>query len=350
MLRIGVVGAGFMGRAHCQAYQQIPEVEEIHLLTLRHTVPQAKSLAAEYSKIVAIETSLDALFEAGIHALDICTPTPSHASLLRAAIAQQTPVLCEKPIDLDFRRARALVAEADSAGVPLMVAQVIRFWPEYIYLRDTIRSGRLGALMHLAMERYSPMPGWSDGDWFRNLEASGGALFDLHVHDIDFARDVLGLPRAISCCGRTRDHKAYTDVFTTLVFDAPYTVTAFASYEMPRSVPFRMKYRALFESGMLEYDIQQKPTLVEYDENVRSAIDLSSEVNGYRAECSYFARCVARREAPDEASGSSAAETIRLLHLVHDSAARQGSWIGVEPYATSLCDRESAAKSDRSQQ
>lgn len=97
---------------------------------------------------------------------------------------RRVPVMCEKPLALDAETARRLVADAADADVPFMVMQVVRFWPEYRALARLIRSGQLGRIKNVYMSRLSSHPDWTV--WHRDPEKSGGGLYDLHIHELDF--------------------------------------------------------------------------------------------------------------------------------------------------------------------
>jgi len=79
-----------------------------------------------------------------------------------------------------------------------MVAQVIRFWPEYVKLKEIFDSGSLGKMVSISCARLSPTPTWAWNNWLLDSERSGGALLDLHIHDTDFLLYLLGKPQKAS--------------------------------------------------------------------------------------------------------------------------------------------------------
>ena len=324
-VKIGIIGSGFMARTHAMAHESCDTVDEIRLLALKVDWEQAEKLAADCAKISDIHDAPDVFLDSGIDAVDICTPTPTHADYVRRAAEAGKPVMCEKPLSLTSDLCMDLVREVGETGLPFMVAQVIRFWPEYVYLKDTVESGKLGNLRSISMVRYSPLPRW--GDWFANLKISGGALFDLHIHDIDFLRFLLGDPTRVSGIGRKEEGLAYLDVFTAAQFENGVYANVYGSYDHPASVPFRMGYRALFEQGTVDYDIWREDTLRIYEDDKEEAVDLSREPDGYAAECSYFDGCVEGGKMPDLSSAESAAGTISLLEKISVSADQNGKWM-----------------------
>ena len=326
MACVGIIGTGFMGRTHCKAYDKISEVNKIRLLTVPQTLDDAKKLMQEHSKIISVETDTEKFFASDIDVVDICTPTATHIDLVQRAIAAGKPILCEKPLTLDSKTAQELVDKADKAKVPFMAAHVIRFWPEYIYCMRKIQDGSLGKLRNISMVRCSALPAWGVNSWFANLKVSGGTLFDLHVHDVDYLQFVLGRPKRVSSVGFKRDNAAYTDITTTLDFGDVYA-NVYASYELPRKAPFRMAYRALFENGQLDYELSRTPQLICYENDKEQTIDLSGQPDGYESECSYFIKCFDNNKMPELSSAVSAVATIKLLECIGNSADQNGKWM-----------------------
>ena len=327
MICVGLIGSGFMGRAHSAAYEKCELVDKVKILTIQASLEQAEELMGEYKKVVSVETDAKIFLASGVDVIDICTPTPSHAELIRQAINLNKPTLCEKPLTLESCLGEELVEEARQAGVIFMVAQAMRFWPEYKYLADIIKTRTLGQLRNISMFRYSPKPGWGVGQWFKDLKVSGGALFDLHIHDIDYLQSAMGIPKRLSAVGYKSQDIAYTDIASVLDFSDGFYASVYASYDMPASVPFHMGYRALFENGLLDYDTWRDDPLKCYQGNEETIIDLSTEPNGYEQECEYFIRCAANAKTPELSTAESSLKTIKILEHIVDSAEQQGKWM-----------------------
>ena len=91
-----------------------------------------------------------------------------------------------------------------------MVAQVLRFWPEFAAIKDLLESGEYGSLRGAHFKRVISRPDWSGDDWFADPSKTGGAIVDLHIHDTDFVHYLFGKPSAVwlrpaagswDCCG-----------------------------------------------------------------------------------------------------------------------------------------------------
>jgi predicted dehydrogenase len=149
---------------------------------------RAAALAEELAADVA--DSLDELLSA-VDVVDICSPTDTHLACIRAAAERNIPIVCEKPLGRTRDDAREAVAICEAADVPLLVAHVVRFFPEYSAARQRVLDGDLGdvAVMRLDRSTYFPM---GDGSWFSDDVRSGGVVLDLMIHDVDYARWVAG--------------------------------------------------------------------------------------------------------------------------------------------------------------
>jgi myo-inositol 2-dehydrogenase/D-chiro-inositol 1-dehydrogenase len=181
--RLGLIGAGRMGRTHLRglagservAVTAIAEVSE----ATRRTVPDVG--APVYPGIAEM---LDA------EALDgvlIVVPTDRHLQVITEVAARGLPILCEKPCGLTVAQTQAAVAETQAAGVPFQVAYWRRYVPSLRALRDQIASGELGTVHLVACYQWDDRP---PSDEFR--AHSGGILIDMGVHEFDEMRWLTG--------------------------------------------------------------------------------------------------------------------------------------------------------------
>jgi len=134
----------------------------------------------------SIPTQAQALADPAIEAVLIASSTDTHADLVEAAAHAGKAVFCEKPLDLDRRRAEACVAVTRECGVPLMVGFNRRFDPNFMLLERQIRGGRIGRLELLTITSYDPAP-----PPIEYVRRSGGLFRDMTIHDFDTARWLL---------------------------------------------------------------------------------------------------------------------------------------------------------------
>jgi len=185
-VRVGLVGAGFMGDAHAAAWRSLG----VAALTVHDSVPgAADGLAARYEAKVA--ASLDELF-AACDVVDVCVPTHLHPEVVRAAAAAKRPVICEKPLARTVADAEEMIAACRAADVPLFVAHVVRYINEYVAAKAAVDEGRVGRLAIVRLRRESSRPNKPADHWFFDPAKSGGVMMDLLVHDYDYARYLAG--------------------------------------------------------------------------------------------------------------------------------------------------------------
>ena len=191
-LRVGIVGAGFIGQTHLAAWaaEGLPAV--VHDVD----AGRATELAGRYGARAA--GSLEELVDA-VDVVDVCTPTHLHAGVAIAAARAGRHVICEKPMARTLADAEAMLAAADAAGVRLFVAHVVRFFPEYVAARAAILEGEIGEPAVLRLTRASFRPRQPAGHWFFDHSRSGGIVLDLMIHDLDYARWIAGEVVAVHC-------------------------------------------------------------------------------------------------------------------------------------------------------
>lgn len=151
MLKVGVVGCGFMGKMHSSVYAMLPNAEFVGVYDVSEE--RGKPVAEKHG--VAFFSDFEA-FAASVDAIDICLPTYLHAEYTVKAAELKKHVLCEKPMALTTADAEKMVAACKENGVRLMIAHCIRFWPEYALLKKLTVEGQLGALVSLNLTRYAP--------------------------------------------------------------------------------------------------------------------------------------------------------------------------------------------------
>lgn len=205
MLRIGIVGAGNMGRTHAAGWARTPA----HIAGVFSLDDQGPALAHKYG--AHMHESYDALL-ADVDVVDICTPTYLHHAMVLQAAAAGKKVICEKPIGLTYVQGREMIAACRDAGVPLLIAHVVRFFPEYWVARQVVARGEIGDVAVVRLTRASFQPRLAADNWFLDPSKSGGMMMDLMIHDFDYARWVAGEVASVYARSvRSRDPHAPED-------------------------------------------------------------------------------------------------------------------------------------------
>lgn len=197
-VRIGIIGAGAVSD-----YHHVPAIRIDPRAVLAGVCDANRELAEKRRfdwGIDNVTTDYEALCaDPHVDAVIIATPNFTHQPITLAAARHGKHVMCEKPLGLDAGEVRAMYRACREAGVVHMTAFTYRFAPSMRYLRHLATSGALGELRHFRSQRFLDWPETSWGWRQYQAQAGAGDLFDMTIHRIDFAIDLLG-PLA-SVCG-----------------------------------------------------------------------------------------------------------------------------------------------------
>ncbi len=279
MVKVGIIGAGFMGSMHATVYSQLPDVKIAGIADIRGD--KAKSLATKFKTIAYFDPE-QLIKKEDITLIDICLPTFLHKEYVIKAAEAKKDVICEKPIALTVEDADEMIKVCEKNKVRFAVAQVIRFWPEYKYLKDIYDNGKYGKLLTISMRRVSPLPTWGWQDWLLSQEKSGGALIDLHIHDTDFLLYLTkNKPQKIySKIGKKNGLDAH--VFTIFTFRDGLIAEVEGGFDFPPNFPFEMSFTAKFEKATVDFNSKNSPSLViyEYSGKVEKPVFQKIKANG----------------------------------------------------------------------
>ena len=180
-MKVGIVGAGSMGAAHALGWRTT-DADLVGVFSPRRTPTQAFASQFELTAYDSVDELVDA-----VDVIDICVPTHHHSAVAMQAAAAGKHILCEKPLARTMEEGRAMVKACADNSVRMMVAHVLRFFPEYQQAHRTIVSGDYGSPAILRLYRHCFTPQSTDNNWFIHTRHSGGVILDLMLHDIDFA-------------------------------------------------------------------------------------------------------------------------------------------------------------------
>jgi predicted dehydrogenase len=247
MLRVGIVGCGFMGRMHATVYRGL---ENAQLVGAFDANLESSQKFVEGSDEKAFAT-IEELFSQ-VDIVDICLPTHLHAEYTILAANAKKHVLCEKPMALSVADAVKMKEACESNNVRLMIAHCIRFWPEYAYLKQVALTGQLGELLSLSLFRFGEFPHWSSNNWLADPSKAGGGALDMHIHDTDFALYMFGAPKEMYSAG-TMDSRGMSHIISTFTYNKAVCHLQ-GGWNLPAGSPFKMAFRAVFEQGSIDMD------------------------------------------------------------------------------------------------
>jgi predicted dehydrogenase len=271
MVRIGIVGVGFMGMIHYLAARNLKGARVAALCSR-----DPKKLTGDWRDIqgnfgprgemmdlsaVKKYDRLDALLaDPEIDLIDVCNPTHLHPETALRALRAGKHVLVEKAIALTPADADAMLQAAAEAKRLLMVAHVLPFFPEFAYAADAVRGGRHGRVLGGHFKRVISRPDWSAeiGD----ASKTGGPAVDLHIHDTHFIGLVCGVPRQVFATGV--EESGAVQYLTTLYLYGPGgpAVSCSSGAVAQKGRPFVHGYEIYLERATLVYESGTVPLTV----------------------------------------------------------------------------------------
>jgi myo-inositol 2-dehydrogenase/D-chiro-inositol 1-dehydrogenase len=244
-LRIGLIGYGFMGRTHSNAFRTVPNFfpgayEPVLTALAARNEARAKDFAAQWG-YQRVETDWRKLVAApDIDLIDIASPNDTHAEMAITAAAAGKMVLCEKPLGRNAAEAQAMVDAVEKAGVPNMVWYNYRRVPAVVLAKQLIDEGRLGRIFHY---RAKFLQDWTiskdlaqggEALWRLDVSVAGsGVTGDLLAHCIDTALWLNGPIKEVTAMTETfikeRKHSLTGEVSPVGIDDASAFLARFAN-------------------------------------------------------------------------------------------------------------------------
>ncbi len=340
MVKVGLIGIGAMGRGHYDYYVQLMEegfpVKLVAICDVDSERLQGKGpggnidtgkkpidpshfhLYSNYEEMLANEQ---------MDYVDIALPTYLHAEATIKALDKGFHVLCEKPMARNTTECRRMIEASERNGRKLMIGQCLRFWPEYVHLKECVDDGRFGKVVSAHFFRGGSTPRWSFENWLLKKEKSGGCLLDQHIHDVDVINWLFGTPEAVSTLAvNAIPGSGYDAVSTNYRYPDGKVVNAQDDWTINGDFGFQMIYRVNFERGSLVFSTDG---LMEYPHGGKSFKPDIDTHQGYYHEIRYFAKSV-RNDTPIlTAPPVSTMETIRIAEAEELSADRKGEAVSL---------------------
>ena len=269
MIRFALFGAGRAGRIHAGNISRHPRAELVCVCDIDR--PSAERLAEQYGARTALDPAAIWAVDS-IDAVLIASSTNTHVDLLREALHAGKAAYCEKPIDLDISRVRAVVDEAARTDVPVAAGFRRRCLPEYQEIRRRIRDGEIGSIeaIHLVSRDFRPpspeyievsggflrdktihyfdLVGWLTGERPTEVYAAGSCLVDPLIGkagDIDTAMVLLRMPSGALC---------HIENGRRAVYGFDERIEVFGQQGMLQSRPPSLSHVARFGASGIQYE------------------------------------------------------------------------------------------------
>ena len=340
MIQVGIAGIGFMGVTHYKAWQQIAQAKVAALCTRdeRKRAGDWSGIKGNFgddggkqdlADVACHETYEQLLTDDAVQLIDICLPTPLHRRTVLDAFEAGKHVVVEKPIALTLEDADVMIDAARANGKLLMVAQVLRFWPQWQWLKQQVDSGALGKLLGLSLQRVIATPHWSKS--IADMGANGGPLIDLHIHDTDFVLYLLGKPNAVHAQGLVQDD--FVRYLTTnYIYNQGPIVNCRSGAITTKGRPFQHGFEAYFQKATVSYAVATEPAdndpaqrcssqqiLTVYHEDATVTHPDTGSEDGFIGQLRHAAQCVADNKPSSIIAGEQARQSLAVVLAERES-------------------------------
>ena len=336
MLKVGIIGAGsiFKG-AHLPAYERIvkengPAVIE----AICDICPETM----EGMEGVRVYTDADEMLEkekGKLDYIDICVPTFLHAEIAIKDMEAGFPVLSEKPMARTVEQAQAMIDASKRTGKKLMIAYCNRFYDAARRVKELIDTKELGEVHNAEFRRAggsgSPTHGWNN--WFRDGELSGGAILDLHIHDVDMIRWMFGMPNAVTTAAASYITKNGYDVINTnYLYDNNVFVNASCDWTTVHDKFDTRVIRVNFDKGYVMVErtagrktymiVEKNGTITDYLADGLNLDEIDND--SYYNEIMYFVDCLIHDKPVDCCMPEESKDSVKIIMAEIASADKNG--------------------------
>jgi len=305
MLRIGIVGFGFMGRTHYSCWNKVKGARVVAVCDVNPNIVEDTKKAV--GNIGDAESNIDftgielysdfdkMLAVAKLDAVSITLPTFLHPECSIKALRAGVNVMCEKPMALNVAECEKMIAATEETGKLLQIGQCVRFWPEYAKTKEIIDSGKYGKVIAASFRRLGSVPTWSADNWFLDEQRSGGVALDLHIHDSDYIQHLFGMPKAVYSTGAKVPGGGLAHISTQYIYDG-IAVTAEGGWAMTPSFGFEMSFHLALERASIIYDLTRNPMFKLCPAAGKPFTPKVAEGDGWLLQIKYFAKLIAGAE------------------------------------------------------
>jgi len=329
MLRIGIVGWGFMGKMHFRCYKSDINVEVTAICDA--DAKQLQNSSGVAGNISGAEDDLDLsnislysdlskmLAEEKLDALSIASPTFLHASQTMEALNAGVHVFCEKPMALNSGDCREMAEVAKQSGKTLQIGHCIRFWPEYVQAKEIIYSQKYGKVLAATFQRLSLTPTWSWDNCFLDGKRSGGAMLDLHIHDTDYVQYVFGMPKEVFSRGVIGPSGEFDHTVTQYLYGNDCVITAEGGWIMAPGFGFEMSFKIMLEKVTLVYSSAQEPTFRIFPIDGETIIPEIPTGDGYSFEIQHFVDTLSGKAVPSIITPEQSGDSVKIIEAEKES-------------------------------
>ncbi|MEZ0537457.1 Gfo/Idh/MocA family protein [Caldicellulosiruptoraceae bacterium PP1] len=341
MLKIGLIGLGFMGRTHFENYIRLEKeglpIKLVALCDIDKTKFEDNKVTGnldvgkgnyDFSNYKLYFDYVKMIEEEELDIIDISLPTYLHADAAIKALDKGINVLCEKPMALNSDECSKMIEASLRNNKKLMIAQCLRFWPAYEYLKECVEDKRFGNVVSAYFFRGGSTPLWSYQNWLLDETKSGGCLLDQHIHDIDIVNWLFGKPQYVSTIAKKiMQGSGYDAISTNYIYSDSKVINAQDDWTLNGDFGFDMIFRVNFERGNIVFEKGKLKVNPNDQQGFYPELDKD---NGYYREIRYFIESILNNTVLEKANPYSTMDSIKIAEAEKESADKNGLFVEVK--------------------
>lgn len=321
---VAIIGGGFISNIHAQCYKNLGVKIEA-MADISEKVRQEFEEKYNCKTYSSAEEMLENVSD-NIDLVDICSPTFLHEEFILLALKHNKHVICEKPLSINIDFVENIIDKFENNNRYLMTAQVLRFWAEYVKIKEWIEEGVFGNIKLVSAMRLAQHP---KSEWFYNPKKSGGGIFELHIHDIDFLCYLFGDVKEVYANGSKDENESWDFINSSIKFKNGISASAQGIFGITDNYPFTANMKVIGDKATAEYSLsagvnldsdgKQSNSLILYRKGKEPIIENIKSKDAYELELEYFIDCVKNNKKPEIVSLDSIKRTIKTINCLIES-------------------------------
>lgn len=332
MLKIGIVGFGFMGQTHYKCWKKVDGAQVTAICDVNPNIEEDTKRAVgnigdgqeevDFSSLNVYTDFDKMLSKEKLDAVSITLPTYLHPDISIKALAAGVNVLCEKPMALTSKACEKMIAEAKRSGKIMQIGHCVRFWPEYAKAKEIIDSGEYGKVIAGTFQRLGAAPTWSIDNWFLDEKRSGGVALDLHIHDTDYVQYLFGMPKAVCSVAAKGPGGGLLHISTQYIYDNDTAITAEGGWAMMPTFGFEMSFNIVLEKATLIYDLTREPMFKVCPAEGDVFTPVVEKSDGWFLQIAHFAMAVRGEKVKEITTLAQSMNSVKIVEAEKQSASK----------------------------
>ncbi len=329
-MNFAIIGAGTVAKAHEAAIRNISNAK---LCAVADVNKEAAKVLAERNNCEYFDDAQKMLNEVKLDAVIICVPSFLHEEYIELCAKYNVNILCEKPLSTSSDSTTRIFDHIKETDIVFMVAQVVRFWPGYTYIKDIIESGELGSVTMYFASRCAGNE-INENSWLFDPQKGAGAILDFHVHDVDYLRYVCGSIDDVYCLAKKDGTGCYNHAVSSFSLKSGAKAVVEADFINQVNYPFNTQVRIETEKATIEYTYRSDMRDTEYNKiriyrksEALQTVDIES-YDAYTKQLEHFIACIDKKRQSVIVPHDENIEVMKTMDAIRRSA-DTGEVIGI---------------------